>query len=53
MRKDRKDECRVSPNHLTVKEIREIKAIKRAGKYKNYSEFIQYLIKKHDNVSNG
>lgn len=46
--RNRVNECRVSVPRLSIEEIAKIKAIKKVGKYKNYSEFIQALIAKHD-----
>lgn len=46
--RDRVNELRVTASGLSAEEIASIKAIKKAGKYKNYSEFIQYLMEKYD-----
>jgi Arc/MetJ-type ribon-helix-helix transcriptional regulator len=46
--RNRVNELRVTVPGLSLDEIAAIKAIKKAGKYKNYSEFIQYLIAKYD-----
>lgn len=46
--RNRANEISMSVPRLEAKEMLVIKAIKKAGKYKNYSEFIQALILKHD-----
>ncbi len=49
--RNRSQECRVSVPGLTQEERQAIKKIKKAGKYKNYSEFIKHLIEKHDTAA--
>ena len=46
--RDRAHELRVTVPGLSANEIATIKAIKKAGKYKNYSGFIQHLVDKYD-----
>lgn len=46
--RNRINEISVSVPRLSPEEIAQITEIKKAGKYKNYSQFIQALIAKHD-----
>jgi predicted DNA binding CopG/RHH family protein len=45
--KSRRGERRVNVR-INEQEIEEMKAVKRAGKFKSYSTFIQELINKYD-----